>query len=264
MTRTKMASQMTAPVSAPTALSVTDTIWADLRHGAENLAKSEPLLANLVTGRILNAASITDALATLLSEKLDRPMMDAQKLGTLLRDVYARHPQLGDIACQDIAYTLASDPAAKSAVTAFLFFKGFHALQSWRVANILWHEGREALALFLQNRISMVFDIDIHPAAKIGHSITLDHASGIVIGETAIVGNRVLMLHAVTLGTRGFERGDRHPIIGDDVIIGAGAKILGRITIGNGARVAAGSLVLADVAPDHTVAGVPARVVKQG
>lgn len=255
---------MTSSVSAPTTSSITDTIWTDLRRGAESLAKSEPLLASLVTGRVLNAASITDALAILLSEKLDHPAMDAQKLKTLLSDVYTRHPELGDIACHDISYTLASDPAAKSAITAFLFFKGFHALQSWRIANTLWCEGREALALFLQNRISMVFDIDIHPAAKIGHSITLDHASGIVIGETAVIGNRVLMLHAVTLGTRGFERGDRHPIIGDDVIIGAGAKILGRITIGNGARVAAGSLVLADVARDHTVAGVPARVVKQG
>lgn len=255
-----MAVEMTenAPPSAA------KTIWQDLRFGAESLVKSEPLLADLVTSRILNATNMKDALAILLSEKLDRPAMDAQKLGTLLHEVYARHPQLGEIASQDIAYTLASDPAAKNAVTAFLFFKGFHALQSWRVANILWHEGREALALFLQNRISMVFDIDIHPAATIGHSITLDHATGIVIGETAIIGNRILMLHAVTLGTRGFERGDRHPIIGDDVIIGAGAKILGRITIGNGARIAAGSLVLADVAPDHTVAGVPARVVKQG
>lgn len=239
-----------------------ESVWVALQQEAKSMADGEPLLADLIAARVLKPENLREALAVLLPEKLDRPAMDAKKLHALFTDVYARHPGLGETCALDLLSTLGHDPAAKNHVTPFLFFKGFHALQSWRVAHALWQEGREALALFLQNRISMVFDVDIHPAAQIGHGMTMDHATGIVIGETAVVGNNVLMLHDVTLGTRGFERGDRHPVVGDDVIIGAGAKILGRITVGNGARVAAGSLVLEEVAPGHTVAGVPSRVVK--
>ncbi len=237
-------------------------VWSSLRIEAERMAAGEPLLTDLVKGRVLKPENLSAALAVLLSEKLDRPAMDCKKLHALFTETYKKHPVLEQSCCNDLLSTLSYDPAAKNLITPFLFFKGFHALQSWRIANALWQDGRHDLALFLQNRISMVFDVDIHPAAKIGDGVTMDHATGIVIGETAIIGNNVLMLHDVTLGTRGFEQGDRHPIIGDDVIIGAGAKILGRITVGQGARVAAGSLVLEEVAPHNTVAGVPARVVK--
>lgn len=244
------------------ALLTPNDVWPNIRQEAQILVQSEPLLSEIVTARVLATSDISGALAVLLSEKLDRPAMNAKKLQALFEHIYAKHPSLADICCQDMLSILHYDPAAKDFITPFMFFKGFHALQSWRVANALWKDGREALALFLQNRISMVFNVDIHPAAQIGHGATLDHATGIVIGETAIIGNDVLILHGVTLGTRGFERGDRHPIIGDNVIIGAGAKILGRITVGNNAKVAAGSLVLEPVDAGATVAGVPARVVK--
>lgn len=237
-------------------------VWSALKTEGESMAAAEPLLAGIIQDRVMKPQNLSGALAVLLAEKLDRPEMDAKKLHKLFSETYAAHPELEETCCLDLLSVLSYDPAAKDYITPFLFFKGFHALQSWRVAHALWQEGRQPLALFLQNRISMVFDVDIHPAARIGHGITMDHATGIVIGETAIVGNNILMLHDVTLGTRGFERGDRHPIIEDDVIIGAGAKILGRVTIGTGARVAAGSLVLEDVSAGNTVAGVPARVIK--
>jgi serine O-acetyltransferase len=237
------------------------TVWQSLVEEGKAVAAREPMLRDILEGRVLNPTCLTESLCVLLSEKLDRPAMRAAQLQGLFAEVYAKHPQLGLIAALDLQATLTRDPAAKNFITPFMFFKGFHALQSWRVARALWEDGRHEIALFLQNRISMVFDVDIHPNAQIGHGIVMDHATGIVIGETAIVGNNILMLHEVTLGTRGFERGDRHPVIGDNVILGAGAKVLGRIHVGSGAKVAAGSLVLEPVAPDTTVAGVPARVV---
>lgn len=239
-----------------------EEVWTTLRAEMEETARSEPVLAALSEQHILGHGNLCSALSLILAEKLDRDAPDAEKLRPVFAEVLARHPRLEEACCLDLLSIPKFDPAAKNLVTSFLFFKGFHALQASRIANALWQEGRQALALFLQSRVSEVFDVDIHPAAKIGHGITLDHASGVVIGETAVVGNNILMLHGVTLGTRGFSHGDRHPVIEDDVVIGAGAKILGRITVGKGARVAAGSLVLDNVPADHTVAGVPARVVK--
>jgi serine O-acetyltransferase len=239
-----------------------EEVWPSIRAEAERMAKDEPALTALVSAHVLQTRDLNEALSLLLAEKLESPAMGAAQLHALFSEIYAKHPRLERHCRLDILSILRYDPAARDYITPFLFFKGFHALQAWRAAHAFWLDGRRPLALLLQNRMSMVFDVDIHPAAKIGEGVTLDHATGIVIGETAIIGNNVLMLHDVTLGTRGFERGDRHPIIEDDVIIGAGAKILGRITVGRGARVAAGSLVLEAVPADHTVAGVPARVVK--
>jgi serine O-acetyltransferase len=162
---------------------------------------------------------------------------------------------------RDLTAVVERDPAARGTAQPFLYYKGFHALEAYRVAHWLWSNGRNALALHLQNRISEVFAVDIHPAARIGKGILIDHATSVIIGETAVVGDDVSMLHEVTLGGTGKESGDRHPKVGNGVLIGAGAKILGNIIIGEGSKIAAGSVVLKEVPPHSTVAGIPARVV---
>lgn len=237
--------------------------WTVLRAEAEALAAREDILADIINTRVLSADRLPHSLAMLLSEKLNRPACGADTLQILFREIYDRSPHLEDAALADLAAVLRQDPAARDLITPYLFFKGFHALQTYRLAHVLWHEGRIELAQFLQSRTSMVFGVDIHPAARIGKGVVFDHASGIVVGETARIGNNVLILHGVTLGGKGHISGDRHPIIEDDVTIGACAQILGRITIGKGSYVAAGSLVLKPVEPNTTVAGVPAKVIRE-
>lgn len=238
-------------------------LWAALRNEAAELALSEPVLADIAHKRVLDTPTLTASLARLLAEKLNRPAMETDKLEDLFNSVYAKHKGLEAFALEDIAALRRHDPAAQDFITPYLFFKGFHALQTHRLAHALWQDGRKALAFFLQSRMSIVFGVDIHPAATIGHGVTFDHASGVVIGETARIGNNVLILHGVTLGGRGDVCGDRHPIIGNDVTIGACAQVIGRIVVGDGAFVAAGSLVVKPVAPHTTVAGVPAKVINQ-
>lgn len=237
-------------------------VWSALLLEAGRTAAAEPMLRKVISSRILKCETMPDSLSILLGDKLARPAVPARDLRALFGRIYRDNPAFGDVAAKDLLSVLRRDPAATDLLTPFLFFKGFHALQSYRLTHALWKEGRRPLALFLQNRISMVFGVDIHPAAKIGHGVTMDHATGIVIGETAVVGNDVLILHNVTLGTKGHETGDRHPIIGDGVTLAAGAKVLGRITVGRGAYVAASSLVIKSVAAGDTVAGVPARVIR--
>ncbi len=179
----------------------------------------------------------------------------------MIEEAFANDPAIGQAIRADICAVRDRDSACDKLSMPFLYFKGFHALQSYRVAHWLWTQGRTSLALFFQNRISCEFGVDIHPAAKIGWGILMDHATGIVIGETAEVGNNVSLMQSVTLGGTGKEEGDRHPKVSDGVLLGAGAKILGNIRIGEGAHVGAGSVVLKDV-PAHTmVSGVPAKVV---
>lgn len=238
-------------------------IWSTLRTEAENLARTEPLLAGIIHTRVLKPDSITASISMLLAEKLNRPALETPQLDKLFKEIYAGHPYLETAVNEDLAALRLFDPAALDFITPYLFYKGFHALQTHRIANALWKDGRKALAFFLQSRMSIVFGVDIHPAATIGHGVTFDHASGIVIGETARIGNNVLILHGVTLGGRGDQCGERHPIIGNNVTIGACAQILGRIEVGDGAFVAAGSLVVKPVAPHTTVAGVPAKVINQ-
>jgi serine O-acetyltransferase len=235
--------------------------WPALRREAEARKSREPVLAKRLTTAILDRKDFVDALAFILAEELARPHLGATELHDLFTACSRESPAIIDAAQKDLAAVLKRDPAATSPLVPFLFFKGFHALQGWRFAHHLWGKGRDTLALELQGRIAKSFAVDIHPAARIGFGIMMDHANGIVIGETAVIEDNVSMLHDVTLGGTGKTGGDRHPKIKSHVMIGAGAKVLGNITIGEGARIASGSVVLENVPPHVTVAGVPARVI---
>jgi serine O-acetyltransferase len=238
-------------------------LWREVQFQARALVDREPLLQSIIDRYILTAAHLGDGLARLLSDHLGDADISRDIFLTTFADLYRLHPDITEAAARDLAAILRDDPAARDHVTCMLFFKGFQALQGWRLAHRLWHDGRQPLALYIQSRLSQIYAVDIHPAARMGAGIVLDHATGIVIGETAIVGDDVLILHGVTLGTKDFEKGDRHPVIGNQVIIGAGAKILGRTRVGDRSIVAAGSLVLEDTPADVTVAGVPARIVRE-
>ncbi|CUA83471.1 MULTISPECIES: serine O-acetyltransferase [Gulbenkiania] len=238
-----------------------DALWLAILQEAESAARDEPLLASFLHMTVLRHATLEDVLAFHLSSKLASPVMDARALMELFREALASDPSVGGSMRADIRACFERDPACDSYATPLLYFKGFHAIQSQRITHWLWKEGRRTLALFLQNRISEVTGADIHPAARIGTGVMLDHGTGVVVGETAVIGNNVSLLQGVTLGGTGKEHGDRHPKVGDGVLIGAGAAILGNIRIGECAKVGAGSVVLEDVPPHTTVAGVPARVV---
>lgn len=240
-----------------------DPLWSSIRQEAEQAARNEPLLASFLHMTVLRHGTLEDVLAFHLSSKLASPVMDARALLELFREAYAADSGIIGAARADITACFERDPACDSYSTPLLYFKGFHAIQSQRITHWLWQQGRKTLAYFLQNRISEVMGADIHPAARIGHGVMLDHGTGVVVGETAVIGNNVSMLHGVTLGGSGKERGDRHPKIGDGVMLGAGASVLGNIRVGECAKVGAGSVVLDDVPAHTTVAGVPAKVVAQ-
>jgi serine O-acetyltransferase len=238
-----------------------DPVWERIRQEAAHEAQQEPILASFFHATILNHRKLECALSFHLASKLDSPTVHALLLREVIMQAFESDPELGIAVRQDLLAVEERDSACHELSVPFLHFKGFHALQTYRVANWLWRQGRHSLALFFQNRMSSEFDVDIHPAARLGHGIMLDHATGLVIGETAVVGNNVSILQSVTLGGTGKEDGDRHPKIGDGVLISAGAKILGNITVGEGAKVGAGSVVLDHVPPHVTVAGVPAKIV---
>jgi serine O-acetyltransferase len=236
-------------------------VWAQLRVEAMQAAAEEPLLASYLHASILHHDRIEDALSYHLAQKLGHGDLPALQLREVIREAYASEPQLAAQATRDMRVVRERDPACRTYLQPFLYFKGFGGLQSYRIANWLWRQEREVLAYHLQSRVSELFAVDIHPAAKIGSGVFIDHAHGIVIGETAVVEDDVSMLHSVTLGGTGKEGGDRHPKIRRGVMIGAGAKVLGAIEVGEDARIAAGSVVLEDVAPRCTVAGVPAKPI---
>lgn len=238
-----------------------DPVWSRVRSEAEAAVRDEPLIGGMVHCSVLHHGSLEAALAYRIAMKLASDEVSAQILREIAGAAHADDPTLGAAARADIVAVYERDPACHRFIEPLLYFKGFQAIQAYRVAHWLYRRGRRELALFIQMRVSELFSIDIHPAARIGRGIMIDHAHGIVIGETAVVGNNVSMLHSVTLGGTGKEDGDRHPKIGDGVLIGAGAKVLGNITIGACSRIAAGSVVLADIPPCKTVAGVPARIV---
>ena len=240
---------------------VAPPVWAALRNEAFAAAKSEAALSSLLAAVILNHKSLGGALSYQLARKLGDQEMRTMSIRDVVEEVYAADPGLVDAAEADLKAVFERDPACKGYVQPFLFFKGFLALQTQRVANRLWREGRETMALYLQSRMSELFQVDIHPAARIGRGVFIDHGTGIVIGETAVIGDDVSMLHGVTLGGTGAERGDRHPKIGRGVLLGAGATVLGNIEVGDYAKIASGSVVLKAVPAGCTAAGVPARLV---
>ncbi|ETX28254.1 serine O-acetyltransferase [Roseivivax isoporae] len=238
-----------------------DPVWGRIMREGEEAVAEEPLLGGLIHQSVLHHPTIERALAYRISLKLASGEMSEQILREICDEAYGADRDLSLAARADIVAIYERDPACHRFLQPLLFFKGFQAVQSYRVANWLWREGRLDMAYFLQMRCSEVFGVDIHPAARLGRGIMIDHAHSIVIGETAVVGDNVSMLHSVTLGGTGKEEEDRHPKIGDGVLIGAGAKVLGNIRIGNCSRIAAGSVVLEEVPPCKTVAGVPARIV---
>lgn len=238
-----------------------DGLWKTICAEAASLAAKEPLLAEFLDAAVLRHDRFEDALAAHLANKLAGHALDGGDLRRLIGQALAADAAIAEAASADIEAVCERDPACKSYSTPFLFFKGYQAIQCYRVAHWLWTQRREALALMLQNRISEVFAVDIHPAARIGKGILLDHGTGFVVGETAVIDDHVSILQEVTLGGTGKEQGDRHPKIRRGVLISAGAKILGNIVVGEGAKVGAGSVVLKDVPPHCTVVGVPARVV---
>lgn len=238
-----------------------DPIWETIRKEVIQEAEQEPLLTNFLYSCVLNHDSLEDALSFLLASKLGSETIPAIALRDLIDIAFRNDPTVREAIRADIQAVCTRDPACRGLSVPLLFFKGFHGLQAYRVAHYYWDHKRVPLALYLQSRISEVFGMDIHPAARIGMGILIDHATGLVIGETAVVEDSVSMLHEVTLGGTGKEVGDRHPKVRKGVLIGAGAKILGNVEIGEGAKIGAGSVVLNPVPAHATVAGVPAKIV---
>ncbi|MEI6859883.1 MAG: serine O-acetyltransferase [Shewanella sp.] len=236
-------------------------VWEQLRDEAEALVRKEPLLASHVYSSILNHECLGSALSFIVANKLSDGVVSPCTFRELFDKAFIHCDQMLTNVATDIKAVKERDPAIVSYLTVILNLKGFQAIQVHRLANCLWIQGRIELAQFIQSRNSEVFGVDIHPACKMGTGIMFDHATGIVIGETAVIENNVSLLQGVTLGGTGNQQGDRHPKIRAGVMIGAGAKVLGNIEVGEGAKIGAGSVVLSDVAPHTTVVGVPAKVV---
>jgi len=238
-----------------------DTVWEQIRAEVAEDAEKEPFLASFLYGVVLNHERLEDALSFHLANQLGSNVLSAVSMRDLIDQAFTGDPAIGAAVRADLQAVCARDPACRGLSVPLLYFKGFHSIQTQRVAHFFWQQGRKALALYIQSRMSEVFSVDIHPAARLGKGLLMDHASGVVIGETAVVEDNVSMLHQVTLGGTGKETGDRHPKIRTGVLIGAGAKILGNVEIGAGAKIGAGSVVLTDIPPHCTAAGVPARIV---
>ncbi|GLQ34064.1 serine O-acetyltransferase [Amylibacter marinus] len=238
-----------------------DPVWDRISAEAQSLVQSEPILGGLVHSSILHHASFESALGYRIALKLASDEMPAQIIREIADEAVLSEPKIAHAARADAVAVFDRDPACHQLLQPLLFFKGYQALQSFRVSNWLWQQNRRQLAYFFQMRCSEVFGVDIHPNATMGQGIMIDHAHSIVIGETARVGDNVSMLHSVTLGGTGKADGVRHPKIENGVLIGAGAKVLGNITVGNCSKIAAGSVVLSEVPPCKTVAGIPAKIV---
>ena len=238
-----------------------NSIWDLIRNEAEQIALRKQEIKKFLKSTILKHKSLESSLAWRLASKLCSPEISNKRLYELALSSYKKKNILVENACLDIIAVKERDPACSRYLEPLLYFKGFQAIQAYRLSNYLYKLDNCDLAFFLQMRMSEVFGVDIHPNASIGNSIMIDHAHSIVIGETAIVGNNVSMLHSVTLGGTGKEKGLRHPKIGDGVLLGAGASVLGNISVGRCSKVASGSVVLSNVPEFKTVAGIPARVV---
>ncbi|WP_137165499.1 serine O-acetyltransferase [Salinimonas lutimaris] len=243
------------------AFSGTSDFWRSLKQEAQQIATNEPLLASYIHACILTHHNFESSLSFILSNKVADDVMPALAIREVFDQAYLLQPEIVDSAIEDIRAVFDRDAAVNDYLTPLLYFKGFQAVQVHRMAHYLWQQGRHQLSLFLQSRNSQTFGVDIHPAAVIGKGVMFDHATGIVVGETAVIEDYVSLLQSVTLGGTGNESGDRHPKVRQGVLVGAGAKILGNIEIGEGSKVGAGSVVLSDVPPHTTVVGVPAKVV---
>ena len=249
-------------VEAPTrALDKVDPVWSRIRREAEEITAREPALASFIFSTVLYHTTLEGAVAHRIAQRLDHADVPAELIRHAYDEALADDAELGVAIRADILAVCDRDPATERAIEPVLYYKGFHAIQTHRLAHWLWKKGRKDFALYLQSRSSAVNQVDINPAAPFGRGIFFDHATGIVVGETAVVEDNVSVLQGVTLGGTGKEHGDRHPKIRSGVLLGAGAKVLGNIEVGRCARVAAGSVVLKPVPPGTTVAGVPAKVV---
>lgn len=238
-----------------------DPAWEQIQDEARQAVLDEPLVGGFIHACILHHKSLEKALSYRVAAKLASNEMSMVVVREIVEEAYAADPSLVAASRADLVAIFERDPACHRLLQPILYFKGYQAIQAYRVGHYLWTQGHNDLAYFFQMRVSEIFGVDIHPAARIGRGIMIDHAHSIVIGETAVVGDNVSMLHSVTLGGTGKEEEDRHPKIGDGVLIGAGAKVLGNISVGNCSRIAAGSVVLQDVPACKTVAGIPAKIV---
>lgn len=236
-------------------------IWQLIYNETKSKREKEPLLKDFFDKLVLDHSSLEEAISCIIGEKLTSSSLTEKTIKDIALKAIKSDPHILKSIVEDLKVSKLRDPACKEYATTLLFYKGFQAIQSYRVANYLWKEKKTCLALFFQSRMNEVFAVDIHPAAKIGHGLLFDHATSIVIGETAVIENNVSLLQEVTLGGTGKETGDRHPKVRKGVLIGAGAKILGNVEIGEGAKIGAGSVVLQDVPPHKTAAGVPAKII---
>jgi len=236
-------------------------LWRLIQQEAREEMAREPFLASFFHSTIIRHQSLCEAVSYLLANKLSDEVMAAITMRELIEEALGGDPEILKCICKDISAVRTRDPAVASFTTVLLYLKGFHALQAYRIAHWMWQQGRHSMALYLQSRVSEVFQVDIHPAAQIGCGVMFDHATGIVVGETCVIENDVSILQSVTLGGTGKQSGDRHPKIREGVMIAAGAKIFGNIEVGAGAKVGGGSVVLEDVPPHTTVVGVPAKIV---
>ncbi|QDZ20659.1 serine acetyltransferase [Chloropicon primus] len=235
-----------------------DNLWATIREEIARDSKAEPICSSFLFSTVLAHNTIEESLAFILANKLDSPVLPATQLMQLFLEAFKSDEIRSDFLA-DLLATYDRDPACKQYSSCLLYYKGFHAVQTHRVAHYLYRRGRASLAILLQSRASETFHVDIHPNATVGKGVMLDHATGVVMGESTVVGDNVSLLHHVTLGGSGKSTGDRHPKIGSGVLIGAGAVVLGNVKVGNCSKIGAGSVVLADVPPRHVAVGVPAR-----
>jgi serine O-acetyltransferase len=238
-----------------------DFVWQIMREEAVQASQQSPLMASFFHANIINHSSFASAISFYLANHLATSTVPAMMVYTIFEQTMAADPTIEQKMRQDLLAHYERDPACEQHITPFLYFKGYHAIQSYRIAHYLWQTKRTVLARYFQSRISEQFDVDIHPAAVIGGGLMVDHATGVVIGETTIIEDNVSMLHAVTLGGSGALSGKRHPTIRQGVLLSVGVKILGNIEIGEGAKVGAGSVVLENMPAHSTIVGVPAKVV---
>lgn len=236
-------------------------LWPKMREEAKAARAAEPALAKFIDATVLDRDSLSDAVIHRISRRLGHADLETTLVIETFQAIAGADAEFSNLLAADLHAVFDRDPACQRYLEPILYFKGFHALATHRFAHALWNAGRHDLAFYLQSQASKIFATDIHPAARFGHGIMLDHATGLVVGETAVVGDNVSMLHGVTLGGSGKQTGDRHPKIGAGVLIGAGAKVLGNIHVGNCCLIASGSVVLNDIPPHKTVAGVPAKIV---